>query len=210
MVPAINTRENRLESDRSHDLDDLMPIRTYRHSPRPTGSPISFTLEGDRLTVDSGRRLQEVRLGAVEEVRMTYEPCRFAQRAYQTKIRLRDGKSFAFSFLDWKSLIEADRLDPEYRVFARALFDAIALASPQARFVAGRPRWIWFATAALAASSLLVMMLFIWRALQSGATSAALMGGLFLAAGIWQLEPMVRLNKPRTFRPGAPPADLLP
>ncbi len=64
----------------------------YTHSPRPVGGPISFALKGDRLTVDSGRKVQEVRLGAVETVRMTYEPSRFGLRAFRTKVRLRDGK----------------------------------------------------------------------------------------------------------------------
>ena len=33
--------------------------------PPPVGGPISFTLKGDRLTVDSGRKVHEVQLGAV-------------------------------------------------------------------------------------------------------------------------------------------------
>ena len=40
--------------------------QTYTHSPKPFGGPISFTLKGDRLTVDSGRKVHEVQLGAVE------------------------------------------------------------------------------------------------------------------------------------------------
>ena len=28
--------------------------------------------------------------------------------------------------------------------------------------------------------------------------------------GIWQIEPMVRLNKPRRFDPNAPPPELMP
>ena len=51
----------------------LMPI-TYEHSPRPVGGPIQFSLEGETLTVDSGRKVSEVRLGAVDLVRMTFEP----------------------------------------------------------------------------------------------------------------------------------------
>jgi hypothetical protein len=183
---------------------------TYSHAPRPVGGPITFTIEGDRLVVDSGRKVQEVRLGAVEQVRMTYEPRSFAQKAFQTRIRLTDGKTFAFSSLNWKSLIEAERLDKDYRAFARTLFDAIARANPKARFFGGRPRWLWIATAILAAASLLAMAFFTWRALQAGATSAALMGVLFTVIGIWQLEPMVRLNKPRTFSPDGPPPELMP
>jgi hypothetical protein len=43
-----------------------------------------------------------------------------------------------------------------------------------------------------------------------GSTSVALLGALFALVGVWQIEPMVRLNKPRPFRPEAPPPELLP
>lgn len=182
----------------------------YVHSPRPVGGPITFSLKGDRLTVDSGRKVQEVHLGAVELVRMTYEPRSFARKAFQTRIRMSDGRTFAFSSLSWRSLIEAESLDRDYRAFTRTLFDAIRRANPEARFVGGRPKVLWLATAILAAGSLMAMALFIWRALQAGATGAAIMGALFLAVGIWQLEPMIRLNKPQEFSPDTPPRDLLP
>lgn len=183
---------------------------TYTHAPRPTAGPVSFRLDGDRLTVDTGRKVQEVRLGAVETVRLTYEPRSFAQNAFQTRVRLTDGKTFAFSSLSWKSLIEAERKDGEYRAFLAALLPAIAAASPKARFLGGRPRAVWILVTALAFASLLALAWFAFRALSAGAMGAAAMGALFFALGIWQLEPMVRRNRPTTFRPDAPPTELMP
>jgi hypothetical protein len=185
-------------------------IATYTYAPRPTGGPVSFKLMGNRLTVDSGRKVQEVELGAVDQVRMTFEPGRLAQKAFRTRLHMQDGRSFAFSSLNWKSFIEAERLDAEYRSFAGAVIHAVAAANPNARFVAGRPRWLWTTTAAVSAVSLLAMALFVWRAVTAGYTSTALMGAVFIALGVWQLEPMIRLNKPRRFQPEAPPRDLLP
>ena len=183
---------------------------TYTHAPRPTAGPVTFTLAGDRLTVDSGRTVQEVRLGAVDLVRLTYEPRGLARTAFRTRLRLKDGRSFAFSSLSWRSMIDAEERAVEYRAFTRALLDGVAQANPQARFLAGRPRAVWAAFAALAAVALVGVALFVWRAAAAGATGAALLGGLVLALGLWQLEPVVRLNRPRRFRPDAPPAGLLP
>jgi hypothetical protein len=183
---------------------------TYEHSPRPVGGPIHFSLDGDRLTVDSGRKVSEVRLGAVDLVRMTFEPGRFAQRAYRTKVVMKDGKTFTFSSLNWRSLVEAKEQGPEYRAFTRALFDAILRANPDARFAAGKPSWIWLVTSAIGIASLIAMGILIWRALQTGATNIAILGALFALVGIWQIEPMVRLNKPRPFDPKTPPKELLP
>ncbi|MBF9233464.1 hypothetical protein [Microvirga alba] len=184
--------------------------QTYQHSPRPVGGPISFALKGDRLTVDSGRKVQEVRLGAVETVRMTYEPGRLAQSAFRTRVTMKDGKTFTFTSLNWKNLVQAEQMTDEYRAFTQQLLSAIARANPDARFMAGKPWGIWFFTSLLAAGSLLAMAYLIWRAFQMGATNVALLGGLFATVGIWQIEPMVRLNKPRPFRPDAPPVELLP
>ena len=183
---------------------------TYTHCPRPVSGPVTFRLDGDRLTVDSGRKVHDVRLGAVEQVRLTYEPRSFALKAFQTRVRMQNGRQFTFSSIDWKSPIEVQRLDAEYRAFATALLGAVAAANPGACFVAGRPRGIWTATAALGAAALVGMVLFLWRAATAGHAGAALMGALLLGAGIWQLEPMIRLNKPRRFTPDAPPAELLP
>lgn len=184
--------------------------QTYTHSPRPFGGPISFTLKGSRLTVDSGRKVNEVQLGAVDTVRMTYEPGRFAQKAFRTKVVMKDGKSFTFSSINWKSMVEAQPMTDEYRAFARALCEAVLRANPDAKFVAGKPLWVWLPSSALAMASLLAMAFLIWRALQMGATGIALLGALFAVVGIWQIEPMVRLNKPRPFRSEALPEELLP
>lgn len=184
--------------------------RRYSHAPRPTAAPITFVLDAQTLTVDSGRKVDVVQIGAVEQVRLTYEPRRFAQRAYQTKVRMRDGKTFKFSSLNWMSMIQVENQGPEYSAFVRALLRAVDRANPQARFVAGRPRPIWFLTAALTAGSLAAIAFFIWRALQADAYGAALLGAVLVSVGVWQLEPMVRLNRPAPVDPDDPPQALLP
>lgn len=184
--------------------------QTYTHSPRPVGGPISFALEGDRLTVDSGRKVSEVRLGAVESVRMTYEPGRIGQRSFRTKITMKDGKAFTVGSLHWRNLVAAQEMTAEYRAFVQRLCEAVARANPEARFIAGKPWWIWFSTATVAVLSLLLMAFLIWRALQMGSTNVALAGALLALVGIWQIEPMVRLNKPRAFRSDTPPDELMP
>jgi hypothetical protein len=184
--------------------------QTYTHSPRPFGGPISFILKDDKLTVDSGRKVHEVQLGAVSTVRMTYEPGRLAQKAFRTKVVMKDGKSFTFNSLNWKSLVEAQELTTEYRAFTQNLCDAIARANPGASFVAGKPLWLWLPSSGLAIASLLAMAYLIWQAFQMGATSVALLGALFVVVGVWQIEPMVRLNKPRPFPANALPNELMP
>lgn len=184
--------------------------QTYTYSPRPVGGPISFAIKDGTLIVDSGRKVHEVRLGAVETVRMTYEPGRIGQKAFRTKVTLSDGKSFNFRSLSWKSLVEAQEMATEYRAFAQTLCEATAKANPQARFIAGKPWWLWATTTAVAILSLFMMAYLIWQALRMGSMGVALIGALLAVVGVWQIEPMVRLNKPRLFSSGALPDDLMP
>jgi hypothetical protein len=182
----------------------------YSHNPKPFGSPVSFVLDGNRLFVDTGRKTFDVRLGAVEEVRMFYEPGRMSRRVFRTRLRMVNGRTISFSSLSWKSLVEAQELGPSYRHFAGTLVRAVAAANPAARFTAGQPRWRWVLTAASAGLCLAAMAFLIWRALQMGAAALALLGALLAAVGVWQLEPMVRLNRPRRFDPDDPPPELMP
>jgi O-antigen/teichoic acid export membrane protein len=183
---------------------------SYRQNPRPVGFEVSYRLVGDRLSVDNGRKETEIALARVEQVRLTYESRSMGQGAYQTSLKLADGTTVKLSSISWRSMFEARRQDAEYSAFVQALLLGVARANPAARFLAGKPRLQWLAMAAVAAVSLVAAAFFIWRAALSGATIAALVGAAVAAAGIWQLEPLVRLNRPRPFTIRELPQGLLP
>jgi hypothetical protein len=190
---------------------------TYTHAPRPVGGPVSFKLDGSRLTVDTGRKVYEVPLAAVEEVRLTYEPRSFMHKAFRTRLRLQPSsgavslpRTVSLSSLNWKSFIEAERLDGEYRAFVETLLSGIARENPQAAFLAGKPRLVWLGSAMLAGATLAALAAVVARAAQAGAPGAALMGAALIGLGLWQVAPMIRRNRPRTFRPDHPPTGLVP
>lgn len=189
--------------------DDAIPPY-YRQNPRPTGQEIAYRLDGHRLTVDSGRKVSEVQLGAVEEVRLSFEPRSLAHNVLRTRLRLTDGRSITLTSITWRSMIQAERQDQDYGAFVRRLVGAIAAANPGARFVAGKNPLLWAASAIVAGILLVAMAVFAWRAFQMGAQGTALMTLAVMGLGVWQLEPIVRLNKPRSFDPKDPPRDLVP
>lgn len=182
----------------------------YSHAPRPTAAPITFKLEGNSLTVDSGRKVDIVQLGAVEQVRLTYEARSFTRPAFQTKVRMKDGKTFKFSSLHWQSLVQADDQGPEYSAFVGSLLRAVAGANPQARFYGGRPPWVWWFTLVMTAGLLVAVAAVGWQAYRVGAVPAALLALGIGLVGVWQLEPMIRLNRPRPVSADGPPGELLP
>src|SRR4051812_40186286 len=117
-------------------------MTTYSHAPRPTGQSITYTLNGDRLIVDSGRKVQTIHLGAVERVRLSYEPGRFANRAFRTRLTLKDGKSITITSLHWKSLVQAENRDAAYRTFILNLIGAVGRANSKVQFLAGKNTWV--------------------------------------------------------------------
>jgi hypothetical protein len=188
--------------------DDAPP--SWRQRPKPIGFEIAYRLDGDTLEIDSTRKVDRVRLAAVEQVRFLYAPSNVTAKSFRTQLRLSDGKSITFGNLSWRSLTDIDRDDPRYHAFVTALSATISRANPRARFVAGKPFPLWLALAIVGGLSLVMLAYFSLSAFQSGASTAGWLGLVLGAASFWQVWPMVRLNRPRELANGEVPGELVP
>ncbi|WP_056795224.1 hypothetical protein [Bosea sp. Root381] len=194
-----------------HSLsNDDVPAPSWRQRPRPVGFELSYRLEGDTLVIDSTRKVERIRLEAVEQIRFIHAPSNVSSKGFRTQLRLSDGRSFSFGNLSWRSLTDMERNDRGYHAFVSALAAAIARANPRARFIAGKPKSIWFALVTVSGLALLMLAYFILRALLQGAHSSALLGLLLGAFSLWQVKPMVVLNRPRELASGEVPDALVP
>lgn len=190
--------------------DDDTSLPSWRQRPKPIGFEIAYRLIGDTLEVDSTRKVDRVRLSAVEQVRFFYAPSNVASKGFRTQLRLSDGKSITFGNLSWRSLTDIDRDDARYHAFVTALSGAIRRANPRARFVAGKPYPLWLALALVGGAALVMLAWFSLRAFGQGASTAGWLGLLLAAASFWQVWPMIRLNRPRELASGEVPDDLVP
>jgi hypothetical protein len=185
------------------------PPLTYQQSPRPVGFPVTYRLAGDRLTVDTFRRVDEVDLGAVDRIRLTYEAGKLSSGYFRATLRLKDGRSISLSSISWSSMVHSANQMDAYRVFVAALIHAVARVSPRARLEAGKPRFIWGAMAATSAALVVAAAYIAARALMAGSTAGALVPLALGAVMLWQMGPVVWRNRPRPFTADALPADLL-
>jgi len=181
----------------------------YTHAPRPASMPVGFRLHGRQLIVVRVGSEQPVPLDQIEEVRLTFEPRSFAQKLFRARLRLKTGNTLSLHSVNFRSMVFADRQEEAYAAFLHALLPRIAKANPKARFVVGRSPFIWGTLCIATAGILAAIAFFIWFAWSEGETTAALIGAFIGAAGLWQLGPIVRLNKPRSFVPQSPPPELL-
>lgn len=191
------------------DRDDTPPP-SWRQRPKPVGFEIAYKLDGDSLEIDRTRRVDTVRLSAVEQVRFVFAPGNISSKGYRTQLKLSDGRTVTFGNLSWRSLTDIDRDDAGYHRFVAALAAAIAKANPKARFVGGRPQPIWLGVAIVGVFSLAMIAYFTLRAFQQGQTAGGLLALFLLAASYWQVWPLISLNRPRELATGEVPDDLVP
>ncbi len=182
----------------------------YGYRPRPTASPVQYRLGATTLRIDAGRRFDDVRLSGIESVRIFHAPNSLTRHGYKTVLRLKDGKSATVSNVTWNGIARFERQDAAYSRFVAALCQAVAAANPQATFTAGRPLPLWLLSLVAAIGLTIGIVWLAVVALQAGQRDAALVMGAILALAAWQVEPLIRLNRPRPFRPDDPPAELLP
>jgi hypothetical protein len=182
----------------------------FRQRARPVGFDIAYKIEDGALLVDQMRKIERVPLASVEQVRFTFQPGNIVSRGFRTQLRIRDGRSLTFGNVSWRSLVEVERQEASYRAFTTRLAGEIARANPECRFVAGKPPLLWALFALLAISASFGMALFAWTAWTRGQTNALLFSGFLFVLGVWQIEPMVRLNRPRKLATGEVPQNLLP
>jgi hypothetical protein len=189
-----------------------MPVEaplTYQQNPRPMGFGVTYRLAGDRLVVDTLRRTDEINLGAVARLRLTYEAGKLSSGFYKTAIRLKDGRSVSLTSLSWSGLAQSTNQVEAYRAFVAALIEAVGRASPQARLEGGKPRFVWTAMAITTGALTLAAAYIALRAFLGGATGGALVPLALGAVIMWQMGPVVLRNRPRPFTADALPADLL-
>lgn len=192
---------------RKDDISDEEPH--YLHAPRPASMPVTFRLRGNRLIVERLGSEQAVPLSQITEARLTYEPRSFAQKLFRTRLRLASGGTLSLHSVNFRSMVFADRQEEAYAAFVHALLPAIARANPQARFAAGRTPLVWGALLVTTIAIFLAIAYFVIFAVREGEAAAIAIGLFIGAAGLWQMLPIVRLNRPRGFRPQDPPTALI-
>ena len=191
-------------------MSDQRLLALYAHRAKPYAGEAEFRLHPSHLHVEQGRRSGDFPLADIVMVRLLYKPKNTTNEGYQAKLYRRDKRTVSFNNLSWKSLVEVERQDADYRRFLEALIAAVAAANPGVVLVAGMPAWLHVVTAlagllALAALAIVTVQ----AALNAGFPVAMLTGGLGLYFGWWALRYLGR-NRPRAFKPDAIPAEVMP
>lgn len=185
-------------------------LATYAHRAKPYAGDAEFRLFPTHLRVEQGRRSGDFPLADIVMLRLVYRPRNTTNEGYQAKLYRRDRRTAALTNLSWKSLVDMERQDADYRRFVERLVAAVAAANPGVVLRAGLPVWLHRVTAVAGLIALAALMVVTGQALRNGSLAvAALTAALGLYFGWWSWRYLGR-NRPRAFSADAIPRDVLP
>lgn len=187
-------------------MDDI----TYTFRPAALGTPWQFTLGRDEISYHVGRKSGRVLLRDVRRVRMSFRPSTTLISRFRTEIWAPGAPKLDLQSMSWKSMIEQERRDAEYKAFIAELHRRLAGRGAAARYELGvYPAIYWvgvglFAIVALAIAGLIV------RGVQMRFWSGTAFVVLFFAGFLWQAGNYFHRNRPGRYDPLALPEELLP
>jgi hypothetical protein len=183
---------------------------TYGHRARPYSNEAVFELREDRVAIEQGSRKGDFLFSEIAMIRLMYKPKNTTNEGYQTKIYRRDRKTASFTNLSWKSLVDVERQDEAYSTFLRRMITAAAAANPSIVLVAGLPRWMHGLVTIFGVASVAALALVTVQALMQGGWPIALLTAALASYFAWWATRYTLRNRPRSFRPEAVPAEVMP
>jgi len=183
---------------------------SYVYKSSLMGAPLEFHLAPDALEWRKGGIAGRTPYGSVRRIRLSFRPMTMQNYRFLTEVWPENGPKLQIASTSWKSLVEHQRLDAEYRAFVSELSRRVGAAGGNTAFDTGSPAFLYwpgvivFVGAALAIAALAV------RALSEQAWGGAAFVAAFFALFLYQAGNFFRRNRPGTFRPDAVPSLLLP
>ncbi len=172
---------------------------------------VVWKLQGDRLRREDGKGPpREVALKDVNAVQLEFAPTRPERNRYRCRITLRNATRLEFYNRTYRGVYDFADTSSDYVKFIQALHTALAQHSPQCRFVAGCSGGAYAFNVAILIGVAAVVVAALAFFLAAGMFWVVLIKILLIVFYMPTAIRWVRRNKPKQYRPGAIPADVLP
>jgi hypothetical protein len=136
---------------------------------------------------------------------MTMQNYRFV-----TEVWPESGPKLQIASTSWKSLVEHQGLDAEYRAFVSELSRRVGAAGGNTAFDTGSPAFLYWPGVLVFTGASFALAALAVRALQEQAWGGAAFIAAFFALFLYQAGNFFRRNRPGTYSPDAVPPLLLP
>ena len=182
----------------------------YIYKPSLAGAPLQFRLSADALEWSAGRYSGRVAYDRIRRVRVSFRPAALQNVRFITEIWPAGAPKLVIASSSWRGVTDQERLDQDYVTFVGELHRRLAVAGGSARYECGAPALLYWPGLAMFVASALAMAGLAVEGLRAVSIPGTLFVIAFLSLFLWQMGRFFRRNRPGTYRPDAPPAELLP
>jgi hypothetical protein len=185
-------------------------VMAYAYKPSLMGAPFEFRLTPGALEWSRGGATGRTPYDRIRRIRLAFRPMTMQNYRFLTEVWTTDGPKLQIASTSWKSLVDHERFDEDYRAFVTELCRRTGAAGGQTLFQVGSPAVIYWPGVMVFLGASLALAALIVRALQQAAWGGAAFIAGFLALFLWQAGAFFRRNRPGVFRSDAVPEAVLP
>ena len=183
---------------------------SYAYKSSLVGAPLEFQLAPDALEWRKGGIADRTPYGSVRRIRLSFRPMTMQNYRFVTEVWPDSGPKLQIASTSWKSLVEHQRLDAEYRAFVSELSRRVGAAGGNTAFDTGSPAFLYWPGVLVFTGASFALTALAVRALQEQAWGGAAFIAAFFALFLYQAGNFFRRNRPGTYSPDAVPPLLLP
>jgi hypothetical protein len=185
------------------------PVR-YTYKPSVAGSPQSFELSGEGLSIQTGFRASLWRYGDIAQIRLSYRPVSMLAHRFRADLRHKDGRKIRIVSATWSGIVALTPQNDSYRAFMQDLHRRVAAEQGGVVCLAGLPQVKFTIAVAVFAALMLGLAGLLVRALMAGGLAATLFLLGFAAWTTWYIGGWLKRNQPHPYEPASVPKQLLP
>jgi hypothetical protein len=174
------------------------------------GAAHRFELRDEGLSWRIGGRSGVWPYPAIVSIRLSYRPVSMQSRRFRADIEDASHQRIRVLSTTWQTAALMAPQDSDYRAFIMALHERLARADSDVVLFSGLGPATYAAAVVLLVLLTLAMTGLLARALLTGEFAGALFLVGFAALFAWQIGGFVRRNRPRSYRFGDLPPDVLP
>ena len=183
---------------------------SYAYKSSLVGAPLEFQLAPDALEWRKGGIAGRTPYGSVRRIRLSFRPMTMQNYRFVTEVWPESGPKLQIASTSWKSLVEHQGLDAEYRAFVSELSRRVGAAGGNTAFDTGSPAFLYWPGVLVFTGASFALTALAVRALQEQAWGGAAFIAAFFALFLYQAGNFFRRNRPGTYSPDAVPPLLLP
>jgi hypothetical protein len=183
---------------------------TYAFKPRLMGPAHEFLLSKHSLDWTIGPRSGRISYPMIRRIRLGYKPTNMANSRFMAEVWPINAPKLVLFSVSARTIIDVTDLGHDYARFIRELHRRVDAANADCVLEAGFPAWRWWPSLILGVLSLLGVLYIVVQGLLGAqfliAAIVAFIGAWFL----WQIWHIVMRNRPRRYRHGEIPEEVLP